>query len=103
LEAALLETPMVIVYRESAFNWHTLGNLISADHYGLVNLIAGERIVPELIQDDLNGERLANELLDLLKPDKNAAMKMRLKEVIAKLGEGGASEKAAKAILRELK
>jgi lipid-A-disaccharide synthase len=103
LEAALLETPMVIVYRESAFNWHTLGNLISTDHYGLVNLIAGERIVPELIQDDLNGERLANELLDLLKPDKNAAMKMRLKEVIAKLGEGGASEKAAKAILRELK
>ena len=102
LEAALLETPMVIVYRESAINWHTLGNLISTDHYGLVNLIAGERIVPELIQDDLNGERLARELLNLLQPEKNAAMKTRLKEVIAKLGEGGASEKAARAILKEL-
>jgi lipid-A-disaccharide synthase len=102
LEAALLETPMVIVYRESAINFHTLGKLISTDHYGLVNLIAGERVVPELIQDELNGNRLASELLDLLRPEKTAAMKTKLKEVVAKLGEGGASERAAKAILKEL-
>ena len=59
LEAALLGTPMVVVYKESAINWHLLGRLISTDHYGLVNLIAGERIMTELMQDELNGERLA--------------------------------------------
>ena len=42
LEAALLGTPMVIVYKESAVNWHTLGRLINVDHFGLVNLVAGE-------------------------------------------------------------
>src|SRR5712691_1125029 len=63
LEAALLETPMVIVYRESAINWQILSPLITTDHYGLVNLVADERVVTELMQDDLNGERLASELL----------------------------------------
>ena len=66
---------MVIVYKESAINWHTLGSLITTDHYGLVNLIAGERIVTELMQDELNGERLAAELQTLLDPEANAAMK----------------------------
>ena len=47
LEAALLGTPMVVVYKESRINWHTLGRLIMAEHYGLVNLIAGERIANE--------------------------------------------------------
>ena len=68
LEAALLGTPMVVVYKESLINWHTLGRLINVDHYGLVNLIADERVATELMQDDLNGERLANELLLLLDP-----------------------------------
>ncbi len=62
LEATLLGTPMVIVYKESAINWHTLGSLITAEHYGLANLIAEERIVTELIQNELNGARLAAEL-----------------------------------------
>src|SRR4029453_2426879 len=66
LEAALLHTPMVIVYKESTINWHTLGSLITVEHYGLVNLVAGERLVTELIQNDLNGPRLAEELLRVL-------------------------------------
>jgi lipid-A-disaccharide synthase len=99
LEAALLETPMVIVYKESAVNWHTLGRMISIDHYGLVNLIAGERVVTELIQNDLTGEGLALELIALVDPEKNAAMRRRLREVTARLGVGGASVRAAKVIL----
>ena len=99
LEAALLGTPMVIVYKESMINWHTLGNLISTDHYGLVNLVAGERVATELMQDDLNGERLANELLSLLDKERNAAMRRRLHEVAHQLGEGGASQRAAESIL----
>ncbi|HEX3280098.1 MAG TPA: hypothetical protein VHR36_02615, partial [Pyrinomonadaceae bacterium] len=99
LEAALLGTPMVVVYKESLMNWHTLGRLITVDHYGLVNLVAGERVATELMQDDLNGERLANELLLLLEQRTNDAARTRLREVARQLGEGGASERAAEQIL----
>jgi lipid-A-disaccharide synthase len=100
LEAALLTTPMVIVYKESAINWHTLGRLITAEHYGLVNLIAGERIVTELMQNELNGESLAGELNKLLDPKANAAMRALLREITSKLGAGGASQRAAELILK---
>jgi lipid-A-disaccharide synthase len=103
LEAALLETPMVIVYKESFLNWHILGSLITAEHYGLVNLIAGRRVATELMQNDLNGERLARELLALLDPDRNRAIRDELREVSEKLGEGGASRRAAQAILEFIK
>jgi lipid-A-disaccharide synthase len=102
LEAALLATPLVVVYKESALNWHTLGSLITAEHYGLVNLIAGRRLATELIQDELNGESLARELLKLLNPDRNAAMRAELKEVVEKIGDPGASDRAARAILNFL-
>lgn len=102
LEAALLATPLVVVYKESALNWHTLGSLITAEHYGLVNLIAGRRLATELIQDELNGESLARELLDLLNPDRNAAVRAELKEVREKIGDPRASDKAAQVILNFL-
>jgi lipid-A-disaccharide synthase len=102
LEAALIDTPFVIVYKESFINWHTLGRLISAEHFGLINLIAGERLVPELMQNDLNGERLAEELKNLLNRERNEAARARLKEAAARLGEGGASHRAARAILNAL-
>ena len=102
LEAALLATPLVVVYKESALNWHTLGSLITAEHYGLVNLIAGRRLATELIQDQLSGESLARELLELLKPDRNAAMRAELKEVAGKIGDPGASRRAAHAVLNFL-
>ncbi|MDQ1729042.1 MAG: lipid-A-disaccharide synthase [Pyrinomonadaceae bacterium] len=102
LEAALLETPLVVVYKESTINWQTLGRLITVDHYGLVNLVAQERVATELMQDDLNGERLAEELMSLLDPKRNEAMRARLREVADELGAGGASERAAKAVLKWL-
>src|SRR5258705_479012 len=103
LEAALVETPMVIVYKESFVNWHTLGRLITAEHYGLANLIAGERLVTELMQNDLNGKRLAAELLSLLDQERNKALRLRLHEVTSLLGEGGASSRAADHILKALR
>lgn len=103
LEAALLGTPMVIVYKESAINWHILGSLITTDHYGLVNLVAGERIVTELMQNDLNGQRLAAEILSLLDLQKNEELRSRLREVAHQLGEGGASKRAADRILSEIR
>ena len=103
LEATLLGTPMVVVYKASAINWHVLGSMIATDHYGLVNLVAGESVATELMQDDLNGERLANELLSLLDAKRNKAMRQRLHEVAHQLGEGGASERAAEHILAALR
>jgi lipid-A-disaccharide synthase len=103
LEAALLETPMVIVYKESPINWHTLGRLITAEHYGLVNLVAGERLATELMQDDLTGKRLATELLALLDPEQNKKMRERLREVAVRLGEPGASKRAAKEVIHRLR
>jgi lipid-A-disaccharide synthase len=100
LEAAILSTPLVIVYKESSINWHTLGRLITAEHFGLVNLIAGERLVTELMQDQLSGEQLARELLELLDQERNRAARARLREVSARLGAGGASKRAAEIILR---
>ena len=100
LEAALLGTPMVIVYKESVINWHALGSLITTEHYGLVNLIAGRRLATELIQDDFNGQSLARELLILLDRNRNAEMRRELKEVSQRIGAPGASAAAARAILR---
>ena len=103
LEAALLETPMVIVYKESQINWHTLGRLITVSHYGLVNLVAGKEIATELMQKDLTGENLTSKLIELLDPETNKAMRKRLHEVAHKLGDPGASSRAAELILNFLR
>jgi lipid-A-disaccharide synthase len=103
LEAALLSTPMVIVYKESAVNWHALGSLITTEHFGLANLIAGRRLATELIQDDFTGETLAREIDLLLDPARNLAMRAELKEVVKRIGEPGASQRAAKVILEFMK
>jgi len=102
LEAALLETPMVVVYKESPINWHTLGRLITVPHFGLVNLVAGKEIAKELMQDQLTGENLANELLKLLEPETNRAARASLRDVAKKLGQPGASERAALSVLKFL-
>jgi len=102
LEAALVGTPMVIVYKESSINWHTLGRLITAEHFGLVNLVAGERLVTELMQNDLTGSQLTEELLGLLDKDRNSALRQRLQEVAERLGDPGASERAARSVIAAL-
>lgn len=99
LEAGILGTPMAIVYKTSAINYTLLEPLISVDHYGLINLIAGERVAKELIQHEFTPQTLADELLELLEPEANSAMRKKLEEAANKLGQGGASRRAATAIL----
>jgi lipid-A-disaccharide synthase len=103
LEAALLQTPMVVVYKESPINWHTLGRLITVPHYGLVNLVAGKEIATELMQNMLTSENLTTKLLELLDPETNGTMRESLREVAHKLGEPGASQRAADVIVNFLK
>ena len=67
-----------------------------------MNLVAGESVATELMQDDLNGDRLANELLSLLDEERNEAARHSLREVAQQLGEGGASRRAAQVIIDAL-
>lgn len=102
LETGILGTPMAIVYKTSSVNYKLLRPLISVDHFGLINLIAGERLAVELIQDDFTPQTLADEMFRLLQPEVNSNMRRRLTEVTDTLGHGGASKRAAEAILGEI-
>ena len=84
----------------SKINYALLEPLISVEHYGLINLIACERVATELIQAAFTPDTLSNELVRLLKPVENAEMRERLAIATDKLGHGGASKRAAEAILR---
>jgi lipid-A-disaccharide synthase len=100
VQTALHDTPMVIVYRLSPVTYQLGRRLVSVDAIGMVNLIAGEKIVPELIQDALTPEAVAREAVSML-TDRARADRIRagLARVRAKLGGPGASRRAAAAIL----
>ena len=100
LETGIIGTPLAIVYKTSNFNYKLIRPLITVEHFGLINLIAAERIVKEMIQDDFTPQNLADELLRILESDVNAGMRKKLKEAAEKLGHGGASKRAAEAILK---
>ena len=102
LETAIIGTPFAIVYKSSPLNYRLFRPMISVEHFGLVNLIAERRLVKEFIQDDFTPEILSRELFDLLEAENNKKMRADLHEVSDKLGHGGASKRAAQAILREM-
>jgi len=100
LEAAILETPMVIVYRVSFFSYWIGKMMISVPFIGLVNLVAGEEVVPELIQGDVTPERLAQEAMGILEhDDKRRDMVKKLRALRETLGLGSASERTARIAL----
>ena len=96
LETALLETPMVVIYKVSASSYAIGRRFIRVDHISLANIIAGKRVVPELIQDEANPERIAAAVAELIEdPEKAQAMRAALSLIRAKLGEPGASQRTA--------
>jgi lipid-A-disaccharide synthase len=102
VEAALLGVPMVIVYRGSELNWRLIRPLIKLDTFGMANLIAGERIVPELIQHDATPDRIVSELVAIISDRRRLAkMKEDLALVSARLGTAGTSpsEVAARRVM----
>ncbi len=101
VEAALLGTPMIVIYRVSRASAAVLRRWVRTPHYSMVNLIAGRAIVPELIQERLTPQALVREATSLLdSPEKRKAMQSDLAEVARKLGSPGASERAADVIVK---
>lgn len=96
VEAALLGTPMVVVYRVAPLTAMVLKHMLRTPFIGMVNLIAGRIVAPELIQDKFTPEAVASEVRRLLESAAaREEMKSGLAEVRAKLGPGGAIERAA--------
>jgi lipid-A-disaccharide synthase len=104
VEAALLGAPMIVVYRLAPLTAAIARMLVRTPMFAMVNLIAGKRLVPELVQKDFTPERLAGETVRLLDaPEARAEMRRGLGEVREKLGPPGAVERAADLIAAMLK
>jgi len=99
VEAALLDAPMVVVYRVSPLTATLAKPLVRTPYFAMVNLIAEKRVVPELVQNDFTPEKVAAEALRLLQdPNARTSMRAGLAEVRKRLGPPGAVDRAADAI-----
>ena len=100
LEAACLGVPMVIVYRLAWLSYVVGRALVRIPHIGLVNVVAGRRVVPELVQREASAVRMAAEVLPYLSdPALREETSRELLEVRRELGDPGASEKVARMVL----
>jgi lipid-A-disaccharide synthase len=101
LEAALMLRPMVVVYKLSWISYLVGRLLVRLRFFGLVNLLAGRAVVPELLQGQASPERMAGELEKLLDdPEARRAQLEGLSEVRRSLGEPGAPLRVAEEIAR---
>ena len=100
LETGWFGTPMVIVYRTSPITYAIGRLVVNVPCIGLVNILAGRKLVPELIQADCNAEKLAGELTPLVFDEsRNGTMRQDLAVIKSLLGAPGASQKVARAVL----
>jgi lipid-A-disaccharide synthase len=103
LEAGILGCPMVIIYRLKAFTYFLARILIDTEMIGLVNIVAEERVVPELIQGDVTPENIAREAIAHLKdPERMQKVRARLLQIRESLGEPGVMDRVAKSICQYL-
>lgn len=104
VQTALHERPMVIVYRLSKLTYAVGRPFVKIDTFGMVNLVAERKIAPELIQDDFTPESAAREIVTLLTDEAARGQMIEgIREVKRRLGGPGASQRAAAAILREVR
>jgi lipid-A-disaccharide synthase len=97
LECAVLGTPVVVMYRLSPMTYRLAKWLVRLPHFSLVNIVAGKEVVPELLQHDVTGPKIAAAMRTLLADRAN--VRRELAAVRAKLGTPGASRRAAEAIM----
>lgn len=100
LEAALCGLGSVIVYKTSPITAFIARRVINIPDIGLPNIVAGRHILPELLQEDFTPERLQQEALKLLEPERNTQMKKDLAYVKERLGASGAVYRVAELVLR---
>jgi lipid-A-disaccharide synthase len=104
VQTAIHDTAMVIVYRVSSLTYRVLRRLVTVDAIGMVNLIAGEKVVPELIQKDFTPDAVATEAMSMLTDEaRRARVHAGLAVVRERLGGSGASRRAAEAILQTVR
>ena len=100
VQAALHECPMVVVYRLSSLTYRLGKPFVHVNTYAMANLVAGKRVVPELIQDAFSPESVAREAVRMLTDEAYVeGMRDELHAVKGKLGDRGASRRAARAVL----
>lgn len=100
LEAMLLKRPMVVAYKFSKLSYWILSRLVKSRFFSLPNLLADEPLVAELLQDDVNPERLGNELMSFIEePEKTHLLEQKFTEIHQRI-RCNASEKAASAVLQ---
>lgn len=103
MECALFGVPTIALYKTSWGNFVIAKNIVKVRYLAMPNLLAGEEVFPEFIQHSAAGDTIAQATLDLLQNDaKRAKVKARLAQIMASLGEPGASLHAAKAVMRLL-
>lgn len=103
LQVGLLEKPMVIMYRMKWLTGLYAKILVKVKHFGLVNLVLDQEVVPERVQEMANPDELEKLLFEMItSPEKTTTIKSLLKTVRQKLGEKGATERVAQVIEKEL-
>lgn len=104
LEAGIIGTPLIIVYRTSLISWIVGKILVNIPYIGLVNIVAGKRIAPEFIQFKARAKEIAEEALFLISDERRREkMKDELNLVKGKLGVSGALRRAAEIIVENIK
>ena len=103
LETGIIGRPMVVVYKTGIVTYQIACRLVKLDSIALVNLVLGEKTVPELIQGDVTGDRLYRAMLRYVDDDKyTAQVTAALNQVPDRLGGRGASDRAAELVSKWL-
>jgi lipid-A-disaccharide synthase len=102
LETALLGTPFAIVYKLNAMTAFAAKRLVKLPRVGLANIVAGQEVAPELLQGDVNPQRMSASLSSLLEPAESARRRALLTTVRPHLGEPGAADRVAADLLTRL-
>ncbi|MDP2960249.1 MAG: lipid-A-disaccharide synthase [candidate division Zixibacteria bacterium] len=99
LESAISCTPLIVLYKTSFLTYHLAKALVKIPHIGMVNIVAGKKIVPEFIQSQAKPDKIAQEMEKILKDkDEYKKIKIELNEVKTRLGEKGAYRRGAQIV-----
>ena len=100
MECAFFGVPTVAFYKTSWLTYQIAKRIVTVKHLAMPNILAGEELFPELVQEKFTAEKLAATTAELLRDEpRRAHIKSRLEEIVATLGEPGANHRAARAVL----